>query len=101
MACFRTTILPYHIPVSEWTAKRAAILGVIFSAASVVLLFATAVAMSWQHGTGSQKDWGMVFGVALGVTFLCCSVAALLSFFVSVSLIIYKRFFRLRQTSPV
>ena len=87
--------------MSEWTAKKAAILGVIFSGASVVFLFATAVAMSWQHGSGGQKDWGMVFGVAFGVPLLCCILAALLSFFVSVSLITYKRFFGLRQVSLV
>jgi hypothetical protein len=92
--------LPYHIFVSEWTAKKAAILGVVFSGTSVALLFATAVAMHWQHGLG-QQDWGMVLGVALGVTFFCCSVAALLSFLVSVSLITYKRFFGLRQVLPV
>ena len=72
-------MLPYHISVSEWTAKKAAILGAIFSGTSVVFLFATAVAMNWQHGSGGQKDWGMVFGVAVGVPFVCCSVAALLS----------------------
>ena len=43
----------------------------------------------------------MVFGVAFGVPFVCCSVAALLSFFVSISLITYKRFFGLRQVPPV
>jgi len=43
----------------------------------------------------------MVFGVAFGVPFVCCSVAALLCFLVSVSLITYKRFFGLRQVSPV
>jgi len=98
---FSPTILPYHISVSEWTAKKAAILGAIFSGTSVVFLFATAVAMNWQHRSGGQKDWGMVFGVAFGVPFVCCSVAALLSFFVSVSLIAYKRFFGLRQALPV
>jgi len=98
---FSPTILPYHISVSEWTAKKAAILGAIFSGTSVAFLFATAVAMNWQHRSGGQKDWGMVFGVAFGVTFVCCSVAALLSFFVSVSLITYKRFFGLRQALPV
>jgi hypothetical protein len=41
-----------------------------------------------------------VLGVAFGVPFVCCSVAALLSFLVSVSLITYKRFFGLRQVSP-
>lgn len=93
--------LPYHLFVSEWTAKKAAILGVVFSGTSVALLFATAVAMHWQHGSRGQKDWGMVFGVAFGVTFACCSLAALLSFFVSVSLVTYKRFFGLRQVSSV
>ena len=87
--------------MSEWTAKKAAILGVVFSGTSVALLFATAVAMHWQHRSGDQKDWGMVFGVAFGVTFACCSVAALLSFFVSVSLITYQRFFGLGQVLPV
>jgi hypothetical protein len=96
-----TFIFPYYLFVSEWTAKKAAVLGVVFSGTSGALLFATAAAMHWQHGSGSQKDWGMVFGVALGVTFACCSVAALLSFFVSVLLITYKRFFGLRQVSPV
>ncbi|HEX6822292.1 MAG TPA: hypothetical protein VF123_09575 [Candidatus Sulfotelmatobacter sp.] len=86
--------------MSEWTAKKAAVLGVVFSGTSVAFLFATAVAMHWQHGSGSQKDWGMVFGVAFGVTFACCSLAALLSFFVSVSLVTYKRFFGLGQVSP-
>ena len=95
------TILPYHISVSEWTADKTAILGVIFSGTSVVFLFATAAAMSWQHGSAGQKDWGIVFGVAFGVPLLCCIVAALLSFFVSVSLITYKRFFGLRLASPV
>src|SRR2546430_15602469 len=42
---FSPTTLPYHISVSEWTAKKAAILGVIFSGTSIVFLFATAVAM--------------------------------------------------------
>jgi len=78
--------------VSEWTAKRAAILGVVFTGTSVVLLFATALAMHWQR-SGGQKDWGMVLGVAFGVMFASCGVAALLSFFVSVSLITYQRFF--------
>jgi hypothetical protein len=87
--------------VSGWTAKKAAILGAIFSGTSVVFLFATAIAMHWQHGSGGQKDWGMVFGVAFGVPFVCCGVAALLSFLVSVSLITYKRFFGLRQVLPV
>jgi hypothetical protein len=87
--------------VSEWTAEKAAILGLILSGTSVAFLFATAVAMNWQHGSVGQKDWGMVFGVALGVSFVCCGLAALLSFFVSVSLITCKRFFGLRQASPV
>jgi hypothetical protein len=87
--------------VSEWTAKKAAILGVVFTGTSVAFLFATAVAMSWQHGSGGQKDWGMVLGVAFGVPFVCCGVAAVLSFFASVSLIIHKRFFGLRQVSAV
>jgi len=94
-------MFPYHRFVSEWTAKKALVLGVVFSGTSVAFLFATAVAMHWQHGSGGQKDWGMVFGVAFGVTFACCSVAALLSFFVSVSLIAYKRFFGLRRVSSV
>lgn len=87
--------------MGEWTAKKAAILGLIFSGTSVVFLFATALAMSWQHGSGGQKDWGMVFGIAFGVPLLCCIVAAILSFFVSVSLITHKRLFGLRQASPV
>ena len=87
--------------MSEWTANKAAILGVVFSGTSAAFLFATVVAMSWQHGSGGQKDWGMVLGVAFGVSFMCCSVAALLSFLVSVSLITYKRFFGLRQVSPI
>jgi hypothetical protein len=90
--------MPYHNFVSHWTAKKAAILGVIFSGISAAFLFATATAM--QHGSGSQKDWGMVLGVAFGIPFMCCSVAALLSFVVSVWLITYKRFFGLRQISP-
>jgi hypothetical protein len=81
-------------------SKKAAVLSVVFSRTSVAFLFATAVAMHWRHGSGSQKDWGMVLGVAFGVTFACCSLAALLSFFVSVSLVTYKRFFGLRQVSP-
>jgi len=36
-----------------------------------------------------------------GVTFACCGVAALLSFFVSVSLITYQRFFGVRTGLPV
>ena len=54
-----TTILPYHICVNEWTAKKAAILGLIFSGTSVVFLFAMEVAMSWQPGSGSQRigEW--------------------------------------------
>jgi len=64
------------------------------------LLLATAVAMSWQHGSGGQKDWGMVLGVAFGVPFLCCSVAALLSFFVSVSTHNVQTIFGLRQPRP-
>jgi hypothetical protein len=71
--------------VSGWTAKKAAILGLVFSGTSVAFLFATAVAMNWQHGSGGHKDWGMVFGVAFGVPFMCCTVAALLRFFVSVT----------------
>lgn len=86
--------------MSEWTAKRAAILGVVFTGTAVVLLFATALAMHWQR-SGGRKDWGMVFGVAFGVTFACCGVAALLSFFVSVSLITYQRFFGVRTGLPV
>ncbi len=43
----------------------------------------------------------MVFGVAFGVPLLCCILAALLSFLVCVSLITYKRFFGVRQASPV
>jgi hypothetical protein len=76
-------------------------LGVVFSGASVALLFATAVAMHGQPGSGGQKDWGMVLGIAFGVTFASCTVAAILSFLVSVSLITYKRFFGLRHVSPI
>ena len=43
----------------------------------------------------------MVFGVAFGVTFACCGLAALLSFFVSVSLITYQGFFGVRSVLPV
>jgi hypothetical protein len=43
----------------------------------------------------------MVFGVAFGVTFACCSVAALLSFLVSVSLVTYQRFLGVRTVLPV
>jgi len=43
----------------------------------------------------------MVFGVAFGVTFACCGVAALLSFFVSVSFITYQRFIGVRPGLPV
>ena len=86
--------------MSEWTAKRAAILGVVFTGTAVVLLFATALAMHWQR-SGGRKDWGMVFGVAFGVTFACCGVAALLSFFVSVSLITYQRLFGVRLVLPI
>jgi hypothetical protein len=92
----RTIIL-----VNEWTAKKAAILGVVFSGTSVSFLFATAVAMHWQNGSGGQKDWGMVVGIGFGVLFVCCAMAAILSFFVSVSLITYKRLFAVRQVSPV
>jgi hypothetical protein len=73
-------------------SPKAAILAGIFSGTSLAFLFATAVAMHWQRGSGGQKDWGMVVGVAFGVPFVRCSVASLLSFFVSVSLITYKRF---------
>ena len=92
------TILPYYISVREWTAKKAAILGIVFSGMSVAFLFACAVAM--QHGSGGPKDWGTALGLAFGVAFSVLFLAALLSFFVSLSLIIYKRFFRLRQVSP-
>lgn len=56
--------------------------------------------MSWQRG-GGQRDWGMVLGVAFGVLFMCCGVAALVCFLASVSLITYKRLFGLRQASSV
>jgi hypothetical protein len=85
--------------VSEWTAKKAAILGVVLCGASVVFLIATAVAMSWQR-SGGQKDWGMVLGIAFGVPFACCGVGALISFVVSASLIAHKRFLGLQQVSP-
>jgi hypothetical protein len=57
--------------------------------------------MHWQNGSGGQKDWGMVVGIGFGVLFVCCAMAAILSFFVSVSLITYKRLFAVRQVSPV
>ncbi len=98
-ALFSPTILPYHIAVSEWTPKRSAILGVVFSGTSVLFLGALIVAMNWQQGRSpGQKDWGIVFAAALGVPFVCCSVAAALSFVVSASLIAHKRFFGLRQS---
>jgi len=87
--------------VSEWTAKKAAILGIVFGGTSLAFLFATAIAMHWQQRSGGQKDWGMVLGIAFGVTFACCSVAALLCFFVSASLITSQRFFGLRKVLPV
>jgi hypothetical protein len=87
--------------MSEWTAKKAANLGVVLSGLSVAFFFANAVAMSWQPGSGGHRDWGAVFGIALGVLFACWSLAALLSFFVGLSLIAYERFFKLRQVSPV
>jgi hypothetical protein len=87
--------------VNKWEAKKAAILGVVFTGTSVAFLLATAVAMHWQRGSGGPKDWGMVLGVGFGVLFACSGLAAVLSFFVSVSLITYKRFFGLRQVSPV
>jgi len=43
----------------------------------------------------------MVLGVAFGLMFACCSVAALLSFLVSVSLITYQRFSAARTVLPV
>lgn len=94
-------MLPYHNLMNKWEAKKAAILGVVFSGTSFVFLFATAVAMHWQRGSGDEKDWGMVLGVTFGVLFVCSGLAAVLSFFVSVSLITYKRFFGLRSVSPV
>ncbi len=50
---------------------------------------------------GPQEIGRMVFGVAFGVTFACCSVAALLSFLVSVSLVTYQRFLGVRTVLPV
>jgi hypothetical protein len=91
--------LPYHTFVSEWTAKKAAIFGVVCSGISVGFFFVTAVAMSWQRA--GRKDWGAVIGVGSGVLFMCCGLAALLSFLVCVSLIIYKRVLGVRQVSPV
>ena len=92
------TILPYYIFVREWTAKKAAILGIVFSGMSVAFWFACVIAM--QHGSGGSKDWGTALGPAFGVAFSVLILAALLSFFVSLSLIIYKRFFGSRQVSP-
>ena len=43
----------------------------------------------------------MVLGVGFGVLFMCSGLAAVLSFFISVLLITYKRFSGLRQVSPV
>lgn len=43
----------------------------------------------------------MVLGIGFGVLFVCSGLAAVLSFFVSVSLITYKRFFALRQVSTL
>jgi hypothetical protein len=39
----------------------------------------------------------MVVGIGFGVLFVCCAMAAILSFFVSVSLVTYERFFAVRQ----
>jgi len=87
--------------VSDWTAKKAAIVGLVFSGTSVVFLSALVIAMNWQHARSpGQKDWGVVFAAAFGVPFVCCSAAAVVSFVVSVSLIAYKRCFGLRQASP-
>lgn len=82
----------------EWTAKKAAILGIVFSGMSVAFWFACVIAM--QHGSGGPKDWGTALGLAFGVAFSVLFLAALLSFFVSLSLIIYKRFVGSRQVSP-
>lgn len=74
------SILPYHISVSNWTPKKAAIIGILFSGTSVVFLSALVVAMNWQHGRSpGQKDWGIVFAAAFGVPFVCCSAAAVVS----------------------
>jgi hypothetical protein len=88
--------LPYHNFVSGWTAKKAAVLGAVLGGISVAFFLATAAAMSWQRGRG-ERDWGMLIGVAFGVSFMCSGVAAFLSFLISLSLIAYERFFGLRQ----
>lgn len=90
----------YYVSVSEWTAKKAAILGLVFSGASVALFSATVVAMHWQQARPGQKDWGIVFAGAFGVPFMCSGVAAVLSFVVSAFLFAYKRLFPFRQVSP-
>ena len=95
------TILPYHISVNEWTPKKAAILGLVFTGASGVFFSALVLAMYWQQGSPGHRDWGIVFAAAFGVPFMCCGVAAVLSFIVSVSLTAYKWFFGFRQASPV
>src|SRR5215469_1495776 len=86
----------------EWTPKKSAILGLVFSGTSMVFLSALIMAMNWQHGRSpGQKDWGIVFAAVFGVPFVCCSAAAVLSFIVSVSLIAYKRFLGFQQASPI
>jgi hypothetical protein len=86
--------------VSEWTAKKSAALGVVLTGTSIAFLIATAIAMSWQPRPG-QEDWGMIFGFAFGIPFICCGVAALLCFLVSLSLITYRQFFGMRPASPI
>jgi hypothetical protein len=85
--------------VGEWTAKKAAIVGLVFSGTSVVLFYATAAAMHWQQARQGQVDWGIVFASAFVVLFMCSSAAAVLSFVFSVSLFAYKRLFAFRQVS--
>ncbi|HXW90066.1 MAG TPA: hypothetical protein VEK33_05930 [Terriglobales bacterium] len=87
--------------MSEWTPKKAAILGLVFAGTSVVFFSALLLAMYWEQGSSGRKNWGIVFAAAFGVPFMCCGIAAVLSFVVSVSLITYKRFFGFRQASPV
>lgn len=92
--------MPYHICVSDWTAKKAATCGLVFGGAAAVFLVAVITATQWQQDHSSNgKDWTIVFAVALGVPFVCCALAALFSFATSVSLLADKHFFRARKTA--
>lgn len=94
-----SAVLPYHISVSGWTPKKAAILGLVFSGISVVFFSALLLAINWQQGrSAGQKDWTIVFAALFGVPLVCSTIAAVLSFVVSASLLGYRRFFGLRHT---